>query len=95
MPALKKGMIMPSDADDAAIHAAATLDPETAPLTDAEWAAVKPLLRVGRPRASTHKIPATIRFDADVLAALRASGKGWQTRVNEAMRDWLKAHSLV
>ena len=65
------------------------------PLTDAEWAAVKPLLRVGRPRASTHKIPATIRFDADVLAALRASGKGWQTRVNEAMRDWLKAHSLV
>ena len=32
------------------------------------------------------KVPTTIRFDADVLAALKASGKGWQTRVNEAMR---------
>ncbi|MBI4755997.1 MAG: BrnA antitoxin family protein [Betaproteobacteria bacterium] len=39
------------------------------------------------------KVPTTIRFDADVLAALKASGKGWQTRVNEAMRDWLKTHS--
>jgi uncharacterized protein (DUF4415 family) len=39
------------------------------------------------------KVPTTIRFDADVLANLKASGKGWQTRVNEAMRDWLKTHS--
>jgi uncharacterized protein (DUF4415 family) len=30
-----------------------------------------------------------IRFDADVLAGLRATGKGWQTRVNDAMRQWL------
>lgn len=39
------------------------------------------------------KVPTTIRFDADVLAALKASGKGWQTRVNEAMREWIKTHS--
>jgi uncharacterized protein (DUF4415 family) len=38
--------------------------------------------------------PATIRFDADVLAALKATGKGWQARVNDAMREWLKTHSL-
>lgn len=38
------------------------------------------------------KVPTTIRFDADVLAALKASGKGWQTRVNDAMREWLKTH---
>ena len=30
-----------------------------------------------------------IRFSADVLAALRASGPGWQTRVNETMRERL------
>jgi uncharacterized protein (DUF4415 family) len=41
------------------------------------------------------KVPTTIRFDADILAALKASGKGWQTRVNEAVREWLKAHSAV
>jgi uncharacterized protein (DUF4415 family) len=40
-------------------------------------------------------VPTTIRFDADLLEALKASGKGWQTRVNEAVRDWLKTHSPV
>jgi uncharacterized protein (DUF4415 family) len=36
-------------------------------------------------------IPVTIRFDADVLAALKASGKGWQTRVNALVRAWLES----
>jgi uncharacterized protein (DUF4415 family) len=39
------------------------------------------------------KVPTTIRFDAEVLAALKASGRGWQTRVNEAMKDWLRTHT--
>ena len=47
----------------------------------------------GRPPAQRpHKQPTTIRFDADVLAALKSTGKGWQTRVNEAMREWVKTH---
>ncbi len=36
------------------------------------------------------KVPTTIRLDADVLEALKASGKGWQTRVNDALRDLVK-----
>ena len=36
------------------------------------------------------KVPTTIRLDADVLEALQASGKGWQTRVNDALRDMVK-----
>lgn len=47
------------------------------------------------PQKTPTKVPTTIRFDADVLAALKASGKGWQTRVNEALRDWLKIHPSV
>lgn len=39
------------------------------------------------------KVPTTIRFDPDVLAALKATGSGWQTRVNEAMREWVKSRS--
>ena len=39
------------------------------------------------------KVPTTIRFDPDVLTALKATGSGWQTRVNEAMREWVKLHS--
>lgn len=49
----------------------------------------------GRPRAETVKERVTIRFDADILAAFRASGNGWQTRANNALRDWLRNHSPV
>ena len=51
-----------------------------------------------RRRGPSHaplKVPTTIRFDPDVLAALKASGKGWQTRVNEAMREWVRSHSAA
>lgn len=50
------------------------------------------LKKRGQQKAPT-KVPTTIRFDADVLVELKASGKGWQTRVNEAVREWLKTHS--
>lgn len=47
--------------------------------------------RRGRgPQKAPRKQPTTIRFDADVLAALKATGPGWQTRVNDTMREWLK-----
>lgn len=45
----------------------------------------------GRPTGSD-KESTTIRFDRDVLAAFRAGGPGWQTRMNAALRDWLKTH---
>ncbi len=48
----------------------------------------------GRP-AGSDKESTTIRFDRDILAAFRAAGPGWQTRMNAALRDWLKTHSPV
>jgi uncharacterized protein (DUF4415 family) len=38
------------------------------------------------------KEPTTIRFSPDVLAAFRATGKGWQTRMDDALREWLQTH---
>ena len=46
----------------------------------------------GRP-AGSDKGSTTIRFDREVLAAFRAAGPGWQTRINAAPRDWLKNRS--
>ena len=40
----------------------------------------------GRPKAAMTKEAVKLRLDADVLAALRASGDGWQTRINDALR---------
>ena len=33
-----------------------------------------------------------IRFDPEVLAAFRADGPGWQTRMNTALKEWLSEH---
>ena len=32
----------------------------------------------------------SLRMDIDVLEGLRSTGKGWQTRINAIMRDWLR-----
>ncbi|MGS0740455.1 BrnA antitoxin family protein [Glaciimonas sp. GG7] len=40
----------------------------------------------GRPLSANKKESIAIRLDADVLAALKASGDGWQTRINDALR---------
>ena len=76
-------------------------DPEDAPeLTAAffkqadryEGTSLKPR---GRPKAAVTKEPVKLRLDADVLAALRASGEGWQTRINDTLRASLKLAGRV
>ena len=70
MPALKPCTIIPTDEEDAVITAAALSDPDALPLTEAEWASVKPILRIGgRPKADVTKERITIRLSPDVLAA--------------------------
>lgn len=49
----------------------------------------------GRPKAAVTKERITIRLSPDVLGAFRATGQGWQTRVDAALRDWLQTHSPV
>ena len=42
----------------------------------------------GKSKSPT-KEQVAIRFDAEVLAAFRADGPGWQTRMNAALKEWL------
>ncbi len=49
----------------------------------------------GSPKAAVTKERITIRLSPDVLGAFRSTGQGWQTRVDAALRDWLKTHSVV
>jgi uncharacterized protein (DUF4415 family) len=41
----------------------------------------------GRPPKADKKVNQTLRMDADVLEAYRQEGKGWQTRINEVLRQ--------
>ena len=89
---MSRTLIRPTAEEDAVITAAALSDPDAAPLTDAEWEAAKPMLRRGRPPAAVTKERITIRLSHEVVERFRATGDGWQTRVDAALKDWLKTH---
>ena len=44
------------------------------------------------PQKAPTKISTTLRLSPDVVARFRATGKGWQARIDEALKEWLAAH---
>ena len=82
-------LVMPTPQEDAAINAGIAQDPDTYELGAAEF---KQLHR-GRPLGSGSKVQVTLRIDADVVNKFKASGAGWQTRMNDALRSWSKRHA--
>ena len=76
-------------------------DPENPEWTAADFAAAKgpeslPLevlaafpntkRRGGRPRSAAKKQAVSIRLDSEVVEKFRATGPGWQSRINEALK---------
>lgn len=51
-----------------------------------------PMPKRGRPTKDVTKVSTTVRLDRQVIDAFRATGRGWQTRINEALKEWLAAH---
>ena len=51
--------------------------------------------RPRRPALAHPKEHVNIRLDADVVGAFKGSGAGWQTRINNALREWLNAHPEI
>lgn len=51
------------------------------------------LARKRGPQKEPIKERITIRLSRDVVEQFRATGDGWQTRVDAALKDWLKTHS--
>jgi uncharacterized protein (DUF4415 family) len=52
--------------------------------------------RAGRPVGTfkaAPKVPTTIRLSPEVSAAFRATGSGWQTRIDAALKEWLKMNA--
>jgi len=72
--------------EDAAIAAGIAQDPDTYAPRASEIASMK---RPGRPLGSGSKTQVTLRLDTDALAAFKATGTGWQTRINALLREAL------
>ncbi len=81
---------LPSDEEDAIINAGIAADPDTYELSDKEFKQLKP---VGRPKSAVTKDKITIRLSHDVTDYFRSTGKGWQTRINRVLQNYVKTHS--
>jgi len=87
---MRKTLIRPTDIENVQITAAAMTDPDNLPLSDNELNQFKPVR--GRPLGSGKKAQVTLRLDAQILEKFKATGNGWQTRINDALLDWAKHH---
>jgi uncharacterized protein (DUF4415 family) len=52
-------------------------------------------LKIRGAQKSPTKVSTTIRLSPDVLAAFKSEGNGWQTRIDTALKDWLRTHSAA
>ncbi len=101
---LTRKIHIPSDEEDAAITRAVEEDPDNPPLDDNFFENARPVTdypeiadilrrhgKLGRPPLpeSARKQRVTLYLDRDIVAALKADGKGWQTRANAALRKAL------
>ena len=69
------------------------VDEDERPVTQEEFDAARAEYRRKRGRpAGSKKVSTTIRFDTDVVERFRARGRGWQSQMNAALREWLQAH---
>jgi uncharacterized protein (DUF4415 family) len=88
-----------TDAEEAEIQRMIAADPDAPEATDEEMAQAKPFDEAfpalmesikrgrGRPPIDSPRQQISIRLDADVIAKFKATGRGWQARINDALRD--------
>lgn len=77
----------PTDNEDKAINAGIAADPDTYEFTDEDFS------RLQSVKADNHakeRIP--VRLSSDVVNAFRATGAGWQARMDLALKEWLTQH---
>ncbi len=88
-----------SDEEEAHIQRMIISDPDAPEATEGQLAQARPFAEAfpeladrmrknvgGRPRKENPKVPVSIRLDPDVVAKFKATGPGWQSRINEALR---------
>lgn len=76
---------VPTATEDEAITAGALSDPDNLPLTDAQLSQFKRLRGQRGPQKTPIKYQVTLRLDPEVVNFYKATGRGWQSRINDAL----------
>ena len=89
----KPKIVMPSEAEDRRITAAAKRDPDAQPLRDKQLKAMVPLKALrGRPKSENKKRLVSVRYSQEVIEYFRSTGDGWQARMDEVLRKYVARH---
>jgi uncharacterized protein (DUF4415 family) len=92
----RPAIALPTPEEDREITAAANADPDALPLTPAQLEAMVPMgTPRGRPRSATPKQLVSIRYSPEVLAYFRATGDGWQSRMDSVLRAYVARRSRM
>jgi len=84
---------MPTVEEDKAITAAARSDPDAQPLTPKQLKEMVPLRTLrGRPKSDNKKLLVSVRYSPEVVAYFKSTGAGWQSRMDEALREYIERH---
>src|SRR3989338_8972154 len=90
----RQKIVMPSVAEDKAITAAAESDPDAKPLTARQLKAMVPMRALrGRPKSDKKKLLVSVRYSQEVIEYFRATGDGWQSRMDEVLRKYVARHT--
>jgi uncharacterized protein (DUF4415 family) len=85
---------MPSAEEDKAITAAARADADARPLTPRQLKAMVPMRSLrGRPKSENKKLLVSIRYSPEVVAFFKATGEGWQSRMDSVLRQYVARHT--
>jgi len=77
-------LVRPTRSEDARIARGVASDRDAAP--DLSGSVPGIVRRRGRPLKAEPKVSVTLRLDRDIVERFRATGAGWQTRINAALR---------
>ena len=80
---------LPTPEEDTMINAGIAADPDTYELSTEEFAQLR---RVAEPKAKLAKERITLRLSQEVTEYFHSTGKGWQNRVDEALREYVAIH---
>jgi uncharacterized protein (DUF4415 family) len=90
----KVSIRMPIPEEDHQITQAALNDPDALPLTEEQMNRMAPLKTIrGRPRLANKKQLVSIRYSPEVLEYFRASGAGWQSRMDDVLKKYVDSRS--
>ncbi len=80
----RRTLELPTPEEDERIQQGIDADPDTRELSEQEFTQLR---KVGRPKAAVTKERVTIRLSPEVLEHFRSQGPGWQTRIDDVLKE--------